>query len=277
VDCSHFIDLNNHNGKTDYDHDIDLDATGVSWISGSGHIRGFWTSGQHFDVVTGTTHTATACDPIPYAGGDTNEGQILVQGGVMHNSGRNLGVAVDGRYGDVLAATEEVTVTDCTTSGRFVTYDIGATEQGQGWTDPNLTLPKLDQWTPANKPGSTGCDSAHWFTDRGDGLIAIAFYTQGTRLLDIRDPRHIQQVGWYNVADQTGSTTNDTWATYWHGDNYIYVADFTRGLDILHFAGTLSAAVPETPWSLALPLTGVITLTAAAALAPRVQRRRRRR
>lgn len=256
-DCPHFIDLNNHNGATDYDHDVDVDASGVAWISGSGHIRGYWTRGQHFNWLTGRVETATACDPIPYAGADTNEGQLLVQGGVMHNSFRDLGIAVDGRRGDVLAATEEVTVTDCATSGRFVTYDIGGTKHAQGWTNPKLTLRKLGQWTPQNQPGSTGCDSAHWFTDRGNGLIAQAFYTQGTRLLDIRDPYHIKQVGWYNVADQSGKSTNDTWATYWHGNNYIYVADFTRGLDILRYVPATAAAT-ATQASAALPLAVLI-------------------
>ncbi len=273
LDCPGFIDLNNHNGATDYDHDVDVDAAGVAWISGSGHIRGYWTNGQHFDFVTGTMKTATACNPVPYAGADTNEGQILVQDGVMHNSSRNLGLAVDGRYGDVIAATEEVTVTDCTKSGRLVTYDIGGTKQAQGWINPNLTLRKLGQWTPENQPGSTGCDSAHWFTDRGDGLLAQAFYTQGTRILDIRDPYHIKQVGWYNVQDQTGTTTNNTWAAYWHGDNYIYVADFQRGLDILRFTDTPAAEVPEALWSPAIPIVG---LGVAGVGASMVRRRRRR-
>ena len=102
-------------------------------------------------------------------------------------------------------------------------------------------------------------------------MIAEAFYTQGTRLLDIRDPYHIQEVGWFNVADQTGTTTSDTWATYWHGDNYIYVADFTRGLDILPYVPA-SAGVPETKWLPALPLAGLIA-TAAAAISRRQRRR----
>ena len=229
VDCGHFLDLGNHSGTTDYDHDIDVDANGVAWVSGSGHIRGYWTSGRHLNPVSGHVETATPCSPVPYAGANTNEGQLLVQNGVMHNSWHNLSLAVDGRKGDVLTATEEVTVTDCATSGRFLTYDLAGTYSGQGWTNPDTTLRRLDAWTPQDKPGSTGCDSAHWFTDRGDGIIAQAFYTQGTRILDVRDPRHITQVGYYNVSG------TDTWAAYWHGHNEIVVADFQRGLDILRY------------------------------------------
>ena len=248
VDCPHFIDLNNHDGQTDYDHDVDVDASGIAWISGSGHVRGYWTSGQHLNPVTGRVETATGCDPIPAGGGNTNEGLLATQGGIIHNSFRNFNLAADGRKGDVLAATEEVTVTDCAKSGRFVTYDLAGSMQGQDWTNPPskpYVLPRLGVWTPQGQPGSTGCDSSHWFTDRGDGLVAIAFYTQGTRILDTRDPRHIRQVGYYNVADQSGASTNNAWAAYWHGDNYIYVADFQRGLDVLRYDGTEAAVAPH--------------------------------
>ena len=237
ADCKGFLDLNNHNGATDYDHDIDVDANGVAWVSGSGHIHGYWTSGQHLDPVTGKVENATACKPVPYAGANTNEGQLKVQGGVIHNSGHDLAQGVDGRLGDVLTATEEVTgTTDCAQTGRFLTYDLAGTYHGEGWTAKTATLKRLGVWTPQNQAGSSGCDSAHWFTVRGDGLIAIAFYGQGTRLLDVTDPRHITQVGWYNPSG------NETWAAYWHGSNEIVVADFARGLDILHYDGALAAS-----------------------------------
>lgn len=258
VDCPHFIDLNNHNGLTDYDHVADVDDMGIAWETGSGHIRGYWTEGQHVDPATGQVKTATACDPIPYGGGNVNEGLLAGQGGIMHNSSRNLSLSVDGRRGDVIAATEEVTVTDCKTSGRFVTYDLGGSYSGKAWTTTgkDYKLRRLDTWTPENQAGSSGCDSSHWFTDRGDGLIAIAFYTQGTRLLDIRDPYHIREVGFYNVNN------TDTWSAYWHGDNYIFVADFERGLDILRYTGDNGAG---TKGATSAPSTGPGTQPATVA------------
>jgi len=277
VDCPGFIDLGNHNGQTDYDHHVDVDANGVAWVTGSGHVRGFWTSGQHFNYVDGKTETATPCVPIPYAGGNTNEGQIAVQGGVIHNSVHNLNIAVDGRAGDVIAATEEVVTTNCTQAGALVTYDIGASKQAQGWTDPKYTLPRLGRWTPENQPGSTGCDSSHWFNDNGQGIIAQAYYTQGTRVLDIRDPRNIKQLGWYNVADQTGQSTNDTWAAYWYGDNDIIVADFQRGLDILHYSPGVDPGGPGTQVPDLRPGGAVAAMAIALALVPVWARRRQRR
>src|SRR5258708_8924005 len=225
VDCPHFIDLGNHNGLTDYDHVADVDAMGIAWETGSGHIRGYWTQGEHFDPGTGQVRTATGCEPIPYGGGNVDEGQLAGQGGSMHNSSRNLNLSVTGRRGARIAAPEKVTVTDCNTSGRFVTYDLGGSYSGQAWTSAgkNYKLRRLDTWTPQNQAGSTGCDSSHWFTDRGDGLIAIAFYTQGTPLLDIRDPRHIKEAGFFNVQN------TDTWSAYCPADNYISVPPLSRG------------------------------------------------
>jgi hypothetical protein len=94
----------------------------------------------------------------------------------------------------------------------------------------------LGTWTPEKQAGASGCDSAHYFTDRGDGLLAAAFYSQGTRFLDVRDPRHIRQVGFYRPDDA------NTWASYWRPGGYVFVADFTRGVDVLR-VGALSNTV----------------------------------
>jgi hypothetical protein len=85
----------------------------------------------------------------------------------------------------------------------------------------------LGTWTPEKQAGSSGCDSAHYFKDRGDGVLAMAFYAQGTRFLDVRDPAHIKQVGFYRPDDA------NTWAAYWRPGGYVFVADFTRGVDVL--------------------------------------------
>ena len=243
VSCPGPLDLHSNDGVTDYAHSVDPDSTGVSWVSGRGHLRGFWTSGSHYDYVTGHNETATPCAPVPYAGGGTNEGNAAEA--VIHNSFRDLSASVDGRAGDVVLATEEATVTDCAKSGRFLTYDIGNSHQGQGWLNiatSHFRLTKLDQWTPKGQPGSTGCDSAHWFTERQDHLVAISFYSQGTRFLDVSDPRHITQVAYYNP------TATNSWAAYWRPDNVVVIADFGRGLDIVRVNGATTglprAAVP---------------------------------
>jgi hypothetical protein len=164
---------------------------------------------------------ATGCDPVPYGGGGTDLGQLKTRGGVMHNSLRR---------GDALVVTEEVTGSDCPGSGKLVTYSLKETYGGAGFRSTKahpFRMRPLDTWTPEKQAGSSGCDSAHYFTDRGDGLLAMAFYAQGTRFLDVRNPRDIKQVGFYRPDDA------NTWAAYWRPGGYVFVADFTRGVDVL--------------------------------------------
>jgi hypothetical protein len=77
--------------------------------------------------------------------------------------------------------------------------------------------------------------------DRGDGVMAYAFYGQGTRFLDVSNPKDIRQIGYYRP-----SQTN-TWAPYWYR-GLVYIADQTRGVDILRFTGDAEdPIVPEPP------------------------------
>ena len=40
VQCPHPIDEHRNDGKTDYTHDVQVDARGIAWVSGSGGVRG---------------------------------------------------------------------------------------------------------------------------------------------------------------------------------------------------------------------------------------------
>ena len=86
----------------------------------------------------------------------------------------------------------------------------------------------LDTWTPEGADGSTGCASAHYFDDRGDGLLAYSFFGQGIRFLDASDPTDIRQVGYFRADG------NNTWEAYWYR-GHVFVADNGRGVDILRF------------------------------------------
>ncbi|HUR51676.1 MAG TPA: hypothetical protein VMZ11_06095 [Mycobacteriales bacterium] len=221
VPCPHPIDEHRNDGVTDYTHDVQVDGRGIAWVSGSGGVRGYWVSGRHRNAATGRTQTATGCDPVPFGGGGTDLGQLATRGGVMHNSLRR---------GDTLVVTEEVTESDCPGSGKLVTYDLRSTYGGAGFRSTKarrFRMSPLDTWTPEKQAGSSGCDSAHYFTDRGDGLLAMAFYAQGTRFLDVRNPRDIRQVGFYRPTDA------NTWAAYWRPGGYVFVADLVRGVDVL--------------------------------------------
>jgi hypothetical protein len=234
VRCPNPIDTGRNDGRTDYTHDVQVDAKGVAWISGSGGIRGYWVSGTHRNAKTGKLQRATGCDPVPYGGGGTDLGDLSTRGGVMHNS------LQPSYLKNVVVATEEVTGTSsCKDAGHLATYDVSNTLTGAGFRSTptkKFRMTLLGTWMTEKAVGATGCDRAHYFTDRGDGLLAAAFYGQGTRFLDIRDPRHIKQVGFYRPDDA------NTWASYWRPGGYVFVADFTRGVDVLK-VGRLSNVV----------------------------------
>jgi hypothetical protein len=241
VACPEPIDLGRNDGVTDYAHDVQVDAAGVAWVSGAGGVRGYWTSGKHRNPLTGKKEKATGCKPIPYAGGGSPEKATPSR--FMHNSWRNMNAKVGGRKGSVLYGTEENLSSDCNTSGRFTTYDLKGSYNGEGWKNIAKTkfrMKALDWFTPEGQEGTEGCDSAHYFSDRGDQMLAAAFYGAGTRFLDVSNPKDIRQVGYFLPSDA------NTWAAYWHGD-YVYVADFDRGVDILKFNGSAGSKAVTAP------------------------------
>src|SRR4051812_31902143 len=242
--CPHPIDTGRSDGKTSYAHDVQVDAAGVAWVSGDGGVRGYWVTGRHRDPVTGRLKSATGCAPVPYAGGGTVLGRDETRAGLMHNSWRDLKASVDRRRGVVLYATEEVTgASSCKGYGRFATYDLRGSFHGEGWRNIKRThfrLKQLAAWTPERQRGSSGCDSAHYFTDRGDQLLAGAYHAQGTRFLDLSDPRRPRQVGYFRPNDA------DTWAAYWHR-GYVFIADFTRGVDVVRLTGAAAKPAAHAP------------------------------
>jgi hypothetical protein len=76
-----------------------------------------------------------------------------------------------------------------------------------------------------------GC-SGHYFDER-DNILAAAWFEHGTRFIKV-DPTNgeMKEVGYFQpVVGSAG-------AAYWINDEYVYVADYERGVDILHFDRT---------------------------------------
>ncbi|MEU5878900.1 hypothetical protein [Spirillospora sp. NPDC047279] len=230
------IDTGRNDGKTDYTHDIQVDSSGIAWASGRGGVRGYHTSGVRYDPVAKKVRKATPWNPVPYAGGGIDEATI--NSSFMHNSFRGVGRTAnqgpDPRkwgHGQTLIITEETFNDGCANDGLLVIASLKGSYGGQGWrsTPENpFRLQTLGTWSVAGKEGSrpdTDDCSAHYF-DIKNGILAQAFYTQGTRFLDVRDPTDIKQIAYYRPDDAR------TWAAYYHGD-YIYVADHARGIDVL--------------------------------------------
>jgi hypothetical protein len=230
------IDLGRNDGKTDYTHDIQIDSAGVAWSSGRGGVRGYYTRGRHFDPVAERFRRATAWDPVPYAGGGIDE--ATTNSSFMHNSfravGRTKDQGADPRTwgnGKLLIVTEETFNAGCANDGLLVISSLDGSFGGQGWRstpDNPFRLRTIGTWGPVGQEGSradTDDCSAHYF-DVKDGVLAQAFYNQGVRFLDVRDPTNPTQVAYFRKDDARA------WAAYWHG-GHVYVADNVRGIDIL--------------------------------------------
>jgi hypothetical protein len=91
-----------------------------------------------------------------------------------------------------------------------------------------------------------GC-SGHWFdwttspNDEGTYTVAAAWFEHGVRFLDVDAATgKIEETGFFQPVNGSAS------ATYWIDDEYVYVTDYVRGIDILRFDhGTADAPQEE--------------------------------
>jgi hypothetical protein len=266
------VDTGRYRGITDYSHDVQVDQQGVAWVSGRGGVRGYWTEGVHTDPTTGSTRTATAADPIPFAGGevgdynDPDDPRRLA--GAIHNSER----PVNGSYGDsawtdserprrpdagdgaspggdhapgeLLYITDENFTAPCADSGKFYIASIDGSDQGQAWRsaeeveeDGPYALNEVGRWSVSEKEGTTNPNSAcsaHYFNMK-DGIVAGGWYGQGFRFLDVTDPTDPIQIAYFRANGGSG------WSTHWI-DEVIYANDSALGLHILTLDGDAAAA-----------------------------------
>ncbi|SIQ76094.1 hypothetical protein SAMN05421833_103372 [Microbispora rosea] len=241
------LDLGRFDGVTDYVHSVDVDKNGVAWVSGEGGVRGYWTKGNHYDPVRKTKRVATAYDPIPYAGGTavpTNPQGTEFFDYFDHNAYHNTEKLGSFDKGELVYVTNE-NITTCSQAGEFKIVSLKGSYDGEGWKstpEKPLRLDLVSHWSPWGKEGSatSGSCSAHWFTVNGN-IVAIAWYGQGTRFLDVSDPTKPTQVGYFRVPSGTGVTAGSASASYWH-NGLVYVADYNRGVDVLRFDGKLAGA-----------------------------------
>jgi hypothetical protein len=160
-----------------------------------------------------------------------------------------------------MLVTNENNLQDCATAGKFIVASLKGTRDA---TDPIGTpaakMARLASYSTLGKPGefidpsgtrAIGDCSAHWFTVKGN-IVALGNYEQGTRFVDISDPRNPQQVGYFRVPAQGTRGTpgevvsSNTAAAYWHG-SYVYVSDYARGIDVLKYNGAIPGKLQPHP------------------------------
>ena len=131
-------------------------------------------------------------------------------------------------------------------NARLQVWETDDWERTRTFTPAGSYKPVSGTQTDGNPPVSAtwyGC-SAHWaethpyFND--GGLVAGAFYSHGAKLLQVADGE-LKEVGWF-LAHGAGAS-----AVYWITDRVLYVADDTRGLDVIRYTGPVPAPPVEPP------------------------------
>jgi hypothetical protein len=190
-------------GIPTYSHDVQVDSTGIAWVSGESGVRGYRTSGD-----------GSPTQPLLHGGGRVRDRPEDTTRG-MHNSARPAG-------GDLIYVTHEA-FGECEEAGRLVIASLKGKTAGSASDDLSI----VGTWSPKDKEGAAPgvqC-TAHYFALDGD-LLVQSFYEQGTRFLDVSDPANPIQIAYFRPED------GRAWAPYLrHG--LVYVADNHRGVDIL--------------------------------------------
>jgi hypothetical protein len=250
------IDLFRRDGVTAYSHDVQVDDMGIAWVSGDGGTRGYWTEGWHRDPLSGKKRRATPLNPVPYAGGGFEASQTADEdGGFEHNAERPVGRNAPRAYrnGEYLLATEEDFADPklgCSRQGHFNIASLKGSYNGEAWRSTaqhKFRLKTVGSWAPYQQEGSRpvggpyppGADfcSAHYF-DVSGSTVAYAWYGEGTRFLDISNPRKPKQIAYWRPDDTL------VWASYFRG-RYIYTADHVRGIDVLRLKSGAHSAQRE--------------------------------
>lgn len=213
-------------------HDTELDDKGVLWSVGGGGAAGYRLTADPLAAQLVASTGATAVNPSPY------------NDSILHNSQRRGSVLLitEEDYVD----TDEVPPGGCRGQGKFETWKIAMRAGG---------LTPIDTWmtelngSDSKAAASVNC-SSHWFDERKD-LVAVGWYEQGVRFLDVHDPADIRQVGYYLPVE------GSTWAAYWSPtdprNRIVYTADAYRGVDVLRIdrkadptdMSTLVAPIPS--------------------------------
>lgn len=195
-------------------HDVERDAFGMLWVTGSGGVFGYRLTGDPLKPQLITGSGKQGVDP-------------KVNDFILHNAQRSDASTLLVTEEDYLD-TSEPQPGSCHGQGKFQTWDVRG-------SSPTKPLRLRDQWktevtgTPflsGNKAPVTANCSSHWFTV-SNKLAAVGWYEQGTRLLDVSNPSDIKQVGYWLPPNAV------TWGAYWITDDLIYTADVGRGIDVL--------------------------------------------
>jgi len=199
-------------------HDANVDPQGYIWMTGSGGT-----------AMYAPVHTdAEALHPklLKFVKAVDNK-----YNGLIHHSSMRLDAKT-------VMVNEESYASQCGWHRNAVDENLrDDLQEGsfQTWgIDDTSTLKPVGMWKSEVADYTHGGSvvsscSSHWFTLNKNKIVAIGWYDQGVRFLNVSDPKHIKQVG-YSL--QPNSSASAAYFVPWRPD-LVYVADYNRGFDVL--------------------------------------------
>jgi hypothetical protein len=163
-------------------------------------------------------------------------------------------------------------------SAALQVWDASQFARTKTWTPMGSYKPSNGTFADGDPPASAtwyGC-SAHWAEIHPQwhdgGLVGGAFYSHGAKIFSVGDDGELKMAGWF-LAHGAGAS-----AVYWITDRVLYVADDTRGLDVIKYVGEIPERAPvTTPPPTAAPVSRTAPLVDRRAPALRVSVRKLRR
>lgn len=237
-------------------HDVQVDGTGLAWIVGYEGSAGYDVSDPLSPrLVTRTDIRNSGGVGVPFAfTGETpldfihhNSLRLGELAGPGEPRGTTLGEYPTRAFAQQRGRTypaggttpvigiveEDYSRPTCEGAGSFQTWKIGA---GDKTTLLDTYSTELDNLaTGRGASPVTGLCSAHYF-DYRDGIVAASWYEEGTRLLDVRDPANIRQVGYW--VPPKGQTFSALFPPTDPKGEIFYALDLTRGIDVMRLDRT---------------------------------------
>jgi hypothetical protein len=126
-------------------------------------------------------------------------------------------------------------------SATFQTFDTTGWQTSRTFKLVGQFKMQTGTFTDGSSPYSTWC--VHWFDEHPSfhegGLVAIAWYEQGARFLQVGTDGSIKEIGYY--LPFMGQTSG----VYWITDRVLYTADYYRGMDVIKFTGDIPQGTPR--------------------------------
>lgn len=194
-------------------HDVQVDAEGLAWVSTGGGMFVF-------------EPTADPLAPRPVLALPNGTPGAFENDYILHNMLRR---------GNTVYVVEEdwdpLSNGLCANDGAFQTGAVSRDANG------SLIVRALDRFSIGRGgvgqtdrlPTAPVSCSAHYFDVRPDGLAAVAWYEQGVRLLDVRNPNDLREIGYAIGGGETITTLLR--------DDLLYAFDTVHGLVVLRVNG----------------------------------------